>query len=313
MSLAASQLGAPVSNAPDISIIGPTRKRPEKLVTCLQALSGQTYPRNRFEVIVVDDGSDVPLASAISPFRASLHLRFIEQQRAGPAGARNNGARHAVGRLLAFTDDDCEPDAGWLGAFDTHSRQNPDCAIGGETLNALGTNVYSSASQLLVDYLYEYSAAGMASEDVDAQKGPPFFTSNNLAVPAALFHEVGGFDESFPLAAGEDREFCDRWRERGYPLHRASDAVVRHTHSLSLPTFWRQHMNYGRGAFQLRKARASRGAAPLGLEPFAFYGRLLTYPIRAPRHQPALRLMALLFVSQVANALGFALEMRRDA
>ena len=121
MSLAVSEVGAPISNAPDISIIVPTRNRPEKIVTCLQALSAQTYPHDRFEVIVVDDGSDVPLAPAITPFRASLPLRFVEQKRAGPACARNNGARHAAGRLLAFTDDDCEPGAGWLGAFDAHS------------------------------------------------------------------------------------------------------------------------------------------------------------------------------------------------
>jgi GT2 family glycosyltransferase len=262
-------------------------------------------------VIVVDDGSDVRLAPTLEPFRAHLQLQLIEQENAGPARARNIGAKLATASLLAFTDDDCEPNPGWLAALHAHFQQCPDRAIGGETVNALPGNAYSSASQHLVDYLYEYHAAATAPHAGGGPAAPPFFTSNNLAVPAALFHVVGGFDESFPLAAGEDREFCDRWQDRGYRLLRAPDAVVRHAHALSLQTFWRQHMNYGRGAFHLRKARASRGQAAIGREPFSFYGRLLTYSARAPRHRSALLLMALMFVSQVANALGFVAEMRR--
>ena len=94
-----------------------------------------------------------------------------------------------------------------------------------------------------------------------------------------------------------------------YRLLRASDAIVRHSHGLSFGTFWRQHMNYGRGAFHLRKARAYRRTDAIGLEPFTFYGRLLMYPARtAVRLEAKLLLMTLMFVSQVANALGFVLE-----
>lgn len=275
---------------------------------CLRSISAQTYPHDRFEVIVVDDGSDAPLAATIVPFRTHVQLQLIEQKKAGPARARNMGAKHAAGSLLVFTDDDCEPTPGWLDALHAHFQRCADRAIGGETINALPENAYSSASQLLVDYLYEYHAATVAPDAAGGPKGPPFFTSNNLAVPAAMFHDVGEFDDSFPLAAGEDREFCDRCQQRGYRLLRAPDAIVRHAHSLSFSTFWRQHMNYGRGAFHLRRARASRGAAAIGLEPFSFYRGLLTYPVRAPRRQAALLLMTLMFVSQMANALGFMLE-----
>ena len=292
----------------DISVIVPTRNRPQKIVRCLRALAGQSYPRDRFEVIVVDDGSDAPLAQTILPFRADLRLQLIEQKNTGPAAARNTGAKHAAGTLLVFTDDDCEPTPGWLAALQTHFQRHPDKAIGGETVNSLPENAYSSASQLLVDYLYEYYAAATAVRADGGPRGPRFFTSNNFAVPAALFHEVNGFDHSFPLAAGEDRDFCNRWQERGYQLLRAPDAIVQHAHGLSLRTFWRQHMNYGRGAFHLRKARASRGGRAIGVEPFSFYGRLVTYPARASGRRGTPLLMALMFVSQVANALGFALE-----
>jgi GT2 family glycosyltransferase len=280
---------------------------------CLRALVSQTYPRDRFEVIVVDDGGDCPLAPSLAPFDAHLQLHLIERKKGGPARARNAGAKHASGSLLAFTDDDCEPEPGWLAALHVCFSRCPDHAIGGKIVNALQENTYSSASQLLVDYLYEFHAARRLADASGGRKAPRFFTSNNLAVPAALFDAIGGFDESFPLAAGEDREFCDRWQQHGYRLLRAPDAVVRHAHALSLSKFWRQHVNYGRGAFHLRRARISRGAPPVELEQFSFYRQLLTYPVRARRQQPAFALMTLMFVSQVANALGFALEMRRHS
>jgi len=295
----------------DISVIVATRNRPRQIAACLRALSAQTYPRDRFDVIVVDDGGDLSLAPAMATFRAQLRLQLVEQTNGGPARARNTGAKHATGPLLAFVDDDCEPSPGWLAALQAHFQQCPDRALGGRTVNALPANAYSSASQLVVDYLYEHQAAASVRNGERAPAAAPFFASNNLAVPAALFDAVGGFDESFPLAAGEDREFCDRWQAYGYRLLVAPDAVVQHAHALSFKTFWRQQMNYGRGAYRLRKARSARGAAAMGFEPLSFYGRLVTYPIRAPRHRSALLLAALILVSQVAIVLGYVFEMRR--
>jgi GT2 family glycosyltransferase len=300
-----------MATPPDISVIVPTRNRQRELQRCLRALCAQTYSRDGFEVIVVDDGSDSSLEPAIAAFRERLRLRLIEKKNGGPARARNLGAEHAAGALLAFTDDDCEPHPEWLAALNARFHQRPDRAIGGETVNGLSDNIYSTASQLLVDYLYDYFTRPTVQGVGEDSTGRPFFTSNNLAVSAALFRRVGGFNESFPLAAGEDREFCDRWQECGYGLLSAPDANIRHLHALSFATFWRQHVNYGRGAFQLRRARTGRGAPPLGLEPLAFYGRLLTFPLRKGWSTRALLLIALLAVSQAANTLGFVLEMRR--
>ena len=300
-----------MARAGDISVIVATRNRSRQLADCLRALSAQTYPRDRFDVIVVNDGGDAPLAPTVATFRAHLRLQLVEQTKGGPARARNTGAKYAAGALLAFVDDDCEPSPGWLAALQAHFQQYPDRAIGGRTVNALPGNAYSSASQLVVDYVYEHHAAARARNGGGAPAAPPFFASNNLAVPAALFAEVGGFDESFPLAAGEDREFCDRWQAHGYRLLLAPDALVQHAHALSFQTFWRQQMNYGRGAFRLRRARSSRGAEAIGFEPLSFYRRLVTYPVRAPRQRSALLLMALMLVSQMATALGFVIEMRR--
>jgi len=293
----------------DISVIIPTRNRPVQLAACLTALAAQTFPRDRFEVILVDDGSDTSMEGVVARTGGSLQVRLIRQANSGPARARNAGAALASGALLAFTDDDCEPEVDWLSVLCAQSKACPTCLIGGQTINALPHNVYATASQLLVDYLYEYQ---MSASPISPRALPAFFTANNIAVPAALFHRLGGFDETFPLAGGEDREFCDRWEQAGFPMRMAPSARVQHAHSLSFTGFWRQHLNYGRGAWQLRRARLQRGKPRLQIAPLAFYLRLVTYPLRVVSAAKTAPLIALMGLSQVANAAGFFSERWRD-
>ena len=99
---------------PFFSIIVPTYNRPRQLADCLRALSALDYPRRRFEVIVVDDGSASPLAEVVAPFHPLFRLTLVTQDNAGPAAARNTGAALAQGEFLAFTDDDCLPSGRWL-------------------------------------------------------------------------------------------------------------------------------------------------------------------------------------------------------
>jgi GT2 family glycosyltransferase len=285
---------------PFFSIVIPTYARPERLATCLKAIAHLDYPRDRFEVIVVDDGSEMPLNTVVAPFQNQLHLTFLRQSNAGPAKARNTGAARARGKYLVFTDDDCAPLPDWLKNLEAHFATAPDCMIGGRSLNALPDNLYSTASQLLIDYLYTYYNPGSNQSS--------FFASNNIALPAKQFHALGGFDTTFPLAAGEDREFCDRWLHHGYPMIYAPDVQIYHAHKLTLPKFWRQHFNYGRGAFCFHQARSRRNLGRIKVEPSSFYFHLLTYPFSQASSQPGLLLAALFFVSQVANVAGFFLE-----
>jgi GT2 family glycosyltransferase len=282
------------------SIVIPTFNRPERLNNCLCAIAQLDYPRDRFEVIVIDDGSPTAMEPVITPFKDSLNLRVFRQDNAGPAKARNAGADHAQGKFLVFTDDDCMPVANWLKALEANFAETPDCLIGGGTLNALSDNLYSTASQILIDYLYSYY-------NQDSQQSS-FFASNNFAMPTDRFRALGGFDTSFPLAAGEDREFCDRWLHQGYQMVYAPQAKVYHAHQLTFKTFWRQHFNYGRGAFCFHQVRAQRIHGHIRVESISFYLSLLTYPFIQPSSQPAILLAALLFLSQIANVVGFFRE-----
>ena len=185
-----------------ISVVIPSYNRPTQLATCLHAVSRLDYPVDRFEVIVVDDGSSVPLEPIIVPFRSRLNIVLLTQPNLGCGPARNAGARRARGQLLVFTDDDAVPAPEWLSNLAARFTATADRIIGGRTVNQLKDNPYATASQLLIDYLYAYYNA-------DSNRAT-FFAGNNLALPIRLFRELGGFDPALRIST-EDRDFCDRW------------------------------------------------------------------------------------------------------
>ena len=91
------------TESPFFTVIIPTYARPARLKACLQAFTRLAYPRDRFELMVVDDGSPASMEPVVIPFAHALNVRLIRQENAGPAAARNAGAAHAQGSFLAFT------------------------------------------------------------------------------------------------------------------------------------------------------------------------------------------------------------------
>jgi len=282
------------------TLIIPTYERPAQLKKCLESITRLDYPKDRFEVIVVDDGSKNPPEQIVNSFSDSLNIMLYSQKNAGPAGARNTGAEKANGKFLAFTDDDCEPDEDWLNAFEKEFNRDTDIFLGGYTVNSLSDNIYSAASQELINYLYSYYNAD--------RNNATFFASNNIAVRADLFKKIGGFDVTTLRATAEDREICDRWVYQGFKMTFTTDAVVYHSHAMTLKQFWRQHFNYGRGAYYFRKVRAIRGQEKVKLEPSSFYSDLITYPFHRDEVKQKSFISMLLILSQAANALGFYYE-----
>ncbi|KJR41168.1 glycosyl transferase family 2 protein, partial [Candidatus Magnetoovum chiemensis] len=88
------------------SVIIPTYNRSGTLSRCLEALSAQDFPFDKFEVIVCDDGSSDDTAAAVTRFKASLTLKYIRQDNKGPAAARNLGILNSIGKYLLFLNDD---------------------------------------------------------------------------------------------------------------------------------------------------------------------------------------------------------------
>lgn len=284
-----------MSEPPLFSIVVPTYSRPRRLSNLLTALAHLRYPFARFEVIIVDDGGSVPIEPAISGFRDRLNLTLLRQENTGPGGARNYGAAHAQGDYLAFTDDDCCPDPGWLEAFAGRFQDSPASICGGRTISAFPNNPYSAASQLLLDYLREHYSP--------TQKLGGFFATNNFAVPRKTFLDLDGFHPA--LRFGEDREFCYRWASRGYPFVFAPEAIVYHANELRLCSFLHLHFSYGGGTFQFRRRCAANGLGPVKLSPPSWYLNLVLSGIRAHSSPRGLVLSLLLLATQAACSAGF--------
>jgi glycosyltransferase involved in cell wall biosynthesis len=289
---------------PVFSIVVATYNRPHQLRTLLRSLTSIDYPRERFEVIVVDDGSRMPLESAIAGFQTQLNLCLLRQSHSGVASARQAGVERAQGVYLAFTDDDCQPASRWLRVLEDALTHTSGRAAGGRILNGLPRNPYSTATQTLEDYLRSHWNRDPA--------GITFFGTANLAMPADLCRSIGGFDVREWPNAGEDRDLCARWTEGGYSFVYAADAVVHHHHELNLFTFLRQHFGYGRGAFRVRQASAQRGRRKIKVEPLSFYFRLPLFGLKEAPGWEALLIATLLVVAQVSNAAGFIWDWARQ-
>lgn len=279
---------------PYFSIIIPTYNRSDILMPCIRAITRLDYPPDRFEIIIVDDGSQFPVSLPEAHLQEGIMITVLQQCNGGPASARNAGAQKARGDIFAFTDDDCVPDAHWLREFANAFHKTPSDLLGGRTINGLRENPYSTASQIIADEAYTY----FFSRKSELR----FFASNNMAIPARLFHECGGFDPSFRTA--EDRDFCDRWMRDGHSLTYVPKAVVHHHHHLTFTTFCRQHFHYGRGAYRFHRGRAGRG--PYSFKPdLRFYAAVFRRALFSPLSGLSLRMAALMGVWQLANVAGF--------
>ncbi len=288
---------------PLFSVILPTCNRPASLLACLTGLRTLEYEPENYEVLVVNDGGPLPPDAQLARAAGGLSLRVVNQHHGGPAVARNTGATLARGEYLAFIDDDCVPDPNWLAVLGARMDEDPGSLVGGRTVNALDNVVWSDASQLLVDFVTSY-------HDASTPGRTRFFATSNMAVPAADFRRLGGFDAQFTYAGGEDRDFCDRWHLGGGRSVFEPAAVVYHRHRLDLRGFLAQHFRYGRGALRFRRAKSARDGQ-WSPAPARFYLALVRSPLRRRRSLAAAARAALLAAAQVATAAGYCWERAR--
>jgi len=265
------------------------------------------YPAGRIEVIVVDDGGDggSVLQDAVRQLRGRFEAGVIKTSGLGPAGARNVGANQAAGEVLAFTDDDCQVDSGWIRTLCGAIVCSEETAAGGHTFNGLHNNRWSAASQHIIDLVYAYYNADPARAG--------FLTTNNLAVHKHAFRDVGGFDERYRTA--EDRDFCRRWLARGHAMIYVPQALVAHQHALTIAGFWRQHFGYGQGAFRFLRATSSKRQIQVIRDFYTSMPRLISALAENQDGgiKPGAGLITEMALWQAANIAGFAWEAARSA
>jgi GT2 family glycosyltransferase len=242
--------GAP----PLVSVVVPTADRRAILIECLEHLLRQAYPRDRYELIVVDDGSRDGTSAAIrrlSIGRSEPVIRYAHQPRRGPAAARNAGIELARGDPICFLDDDALAPAHWLAAVVEGANRHPDAGcLGGPVRPRLECRAPPTCrSHELAGMRLDH---GRADTEVDEVWGC------NMAVRASAILRTGTFDER--LAVAEDWDWGQRLRAAGGRIVYLPDAWVSHrrlSSDLGVPALVVEY--YRRG--YVVGARDSAGAA----------------------------------------------------
>ncbi len=225
---------------PTVSVVIPTYNRLPRLRRVLAALDTQTYPTDRFEVVVVSDGStdgtDEFLAGASGPFE----LAVVTQENQGPAVARNRGVEAARGSIVLFIDDDVVATPRLIEEHvDSHAAQTGDAVVIGPMITPPD---YPMQPWVAWEQDMLYKQYDAMSTGVYAATFRQFYTGN-ASLPRERFLEVGGFDSRFRRA--EDVELAYRLDGAGLRWIWNPDAVGHHYADRPFDSWLRTARAYG--------------------------------------------------------------------
>ena len=221
---------------PAISIIIPVKNRPHDIRDCLSSLEALDYPREKVEVIAVDDGSTDSTPQVIQAFKIkAISLR----ESIGASACRNLGVKEAKGDLIGFIDSDCVPHPCWLRELVPYFEERATGIVGGYV-----SNFYSHT--LLDRYEGVKSPLNMGSHAIRTDGARPsnfYVPSCNLIARKKAFLEAGGFQED--LHVGEDVDLCWKIRKLGYQLLYVPRGEVQHKHRNDVMPMLRRRFDYG--------------------------------------------------------------------
>ena len=209
---------------PTISVIIPTHNRRESVCRTLAALATQTMPPARFETIVVADGCVDDTVSYLRSLTLPFRLTVVEQPGQGQGKARNEGTARAAGNILVFLDDDIEPHAGMLAAYEQAHGLYPRHLIIGPAppvLTAESSFFHHGLRNWWLDHIQSLKQVSHRFTYRDMHSG-------NFSMATDLFAETNGFDSEFFGRSGEDYEFGIRLLAMGVPYTLAAEAAGFH-------------------------------------------------------------------------------------
>lgn len=216
--------------SPFISIIIPTYNRKDLLKKCMISLANQTYPKDRFEVIIVDDGSTDGTEKIITNYINILKVKYLKEKNQGPAIARNRGSTVAKGEIIGFLDDDVVVNKHWIENVIKYFEQHDIGGVEGKVL------------------AYKNDPITPFTHVVENLSGSRYLTCN-IFYRKRIFEEVGGFDEKFTHPSiphiREDTDIALSVLGKGYKILFAPDVIAYHPTFRRKPTFHFKFSKYG--------------------------------------------------------------------
>ncbi len=212
---------------PFVSIIVPAFNEAGSIEKCMESLRAQTYPRRRYEIIVVDNGSEDETILIARKY-ADLVLSVPD---VNVSSVRNLGAKNAKGSIYAFIDADCVADSSWV--------QN--------AVNLINKEPCITGSRCRVPADATWVERAWFGDMATKRYAAVYINSGNLMVPAAIFNSLGGFNEK--LVSGEDYEFCLRASSRVRIISDPGVGVVHNGYPKTLHQFFLREVWHGIGAF----------------------------------------------------------------
>jgi len=229
-----------------VSVVVPFYNSERYIGRCIEALLGQEYPDERYEIIFVNNNSTDSSADLI---RRHPRIKLISERKRGSYSARNRGLQEASGGIIAFTDSDCVPSADWLNEIES-AMADPDAGI------VIG-NYQTAGDSFLLSILEDYENEKNKYVFSSGIKELYYGYTRNMAVRKKLFDEVGPFLER---ARGSDVIFIRKCVDRySCDIVRYSpDIRVRHLEINSPEKFFRKLFIYGRSSREYRRVVNAR-------------------------------------------------------
>ncbi len=224
------------------SVIVPVYNRPDEVDELLSSLCRQTV--TDFEVVVVEDGSDVPCRQVCERYADRLDLHYYVKENGGPGAARNYGAERAAGDYFIVLDSDVVLPEGYLAAIGRELEAAPCDAFGGpDRSHPDFTPVQKAISYSMTSF---FTTGGIRGGKKKLDKFYP--RSFNMGVSRALWQQLGGFRA---MRFGEDIDFSIRIFKAGARCRLFPEAWVWHKRRTDFRKFYRQVRNSGAARINL--------------------------------------------------------------
>lgn len=224
------------------SVIVPVYNRPDEVDELLESLSSQTL--RDFEVVIVEDGSQIPCKDVCDKYANILDLHYYFKENSGPGQSRNYGVERANGEYVIIVDSDAVTPPGFIQAVDDELKRQPSDAWGGpDAAHESFTDIQKAISYAMTSF---FTTGGIRGGKKQLDKFYP--RSFNLGVRREVYQALGGFSPlrfSKMSLYGEDIDFSIRIYKGGYSCRLFPEAWLWHKRRTDFRRFWRQVYNSG--------------------------------------------------------------------